>query len=71
MAREAQVEYRRSNCYYLDWYCNCKMICDIRGNYHFDIMILIFLDKRIKIIMGEYFHGPMVKLKKSFLKSVE
>ena len=34
-----------------DRYCNCDMICDIRGNDHFSITILILTEKHIKLMM--------------------
>lgn len=33
-----------SDCDYVDWYCNCDTICDIRGDDHFYIIILIVID---------------------------
>lgn len=40
-----------SNCDYFDGYCNCDMICDIRGNDNFYIFIIHFFAKHVKMIM--------------------
>ncbi len=40
-----------SNCDYLQWHCDCDMICHTGRNDHFYIIILFFTDKHINMIM--------------------
>ncbi len=46
-----------SNCHYLDWYCICSVICDVRGMDHFYIIILIFIEKHLEMTMVWFLRG--------------
>ena len=59
-----------SYCDYFDWYRNYDLMCNIRGNDLFYIIILIFIEKHIKMIMVWFFAGICTK-QRCFLKSVE
>ncbi len=48
-----------SNCDYLDRYCDCDMICDIRGNDNFYIIVLIFIEKHVKMIIVWFLKGSV------------